>query len=101
MMIKRDMALDNLIKVCQETLQIIGDMVEADSVAYSRGYEEGMAAEAQVQKTLKPWVGLTDEEIKECFKITPDLFLPLHIYTRIEAKLKEKNECHAQSRLKN
>ena len=37
------------------------------------------------------WVGLTEEEIKECFKITPDLFLPLHIYTRIEAKLKKKN----------
>jgi hypothetical protein len=39
----------------------------------------------------RPWVGLTEEEIKECFKITPDLFLPWHIYTRIEAKLKEKN----------
>jgi hypothetical protein len=37
------------------------------------------------------WVGLTEEEIKECFTITPDLFLPWHIYTRIEAKLKEKN----------
>ena len=39
----------------------------------------------------KPWVGLTDEEIKECFKITPDQFLPWHIYQRIEAKLKKKN----------
>ena len=39
----------------------------------------------------RPWVGLTEEEIKECFKVTPDLFLPWHIYTRIEAKLKEKN----------
>jgi hypothetical protein len=39
----------------------------------------------------RSWVGLTEEEIKECFKITPDLFLPWHIYKRIEAKLKEKN----------
>jgi hypothetical protein len=39
----------------------------------------------------RPWVGLTEEEVKECFKITPDLFLPWHIYARIEAKLKEKN----------
>ena len=39
----------------------------------------------------RTWVGLTEEEIKECFKITPDLFLPWHIYKRIEAKLKEKN----------
>lgn len=39
----------------------------------------------------KKWVGLTNEEIKECFVITPDLYLPLHIYQKIEAKLKEKN----------
>jgi hypothetical protein len=39
----------------------------------------------------RQWVGLTDEEIKKCFKITPDLFLPWHIYAKIEAKLKEKN----------
>jgi hypothetical protein len=92
MMIKRDMALDNLIKVCQETLQIIGDMVENDSVAYSRGYEDGMAAEAQVQKTLKPWVGLTD---KEYIHITDTVFHQNHglvaYYLAIEAKLKEKN----------
>ena len=37
------------------------------------------------------WVGLTEEEIKECFAITPDQFLPWQIYKRIEAKLKEKN----------
>ena len=43
-------------------------------------------------KTIeRQWIGLTEEEIKECFKVTPDLFLPWHIYTRIEAKLKEKN----------
>lgn len=39
----------------------------------------------------RAWVGLTDEEIKDCFKITPDQHLPWHIYQRIEAKLKEKN----------
>ena len=39
----------------------------------------------------RTWVGLTDEEIKDCFKITPDQHLPWHIYQRIEAKLKEKN----------
>jgi hypothetical protein len=95
MMIKRDMALDNLIKVCQETLQIIGDMVEADSVAYSRGYENGMAAEAQVQKTLKPWVGLTDEERDE---IWADQKRTGESITRaIEAKLKEKNNANPQA----
>jgi hypothetical protein len=43
------------------------------------------------QLKAREWVGLTEEEIKECFTITPDLFLPWHIYTRIEAKLKDKN----------
>jgi hypothetical protein len=39
----------------------------------------------------RQWVGLTEKEVKECFKVTPDLFLPWHIYAKIEAKLKEKN----------
>lgn len=39
----------------------------------------------------KKWISLTEEEIKECFEITPDLYLPWHIYKRIEDKLKEKN----------
>ena len=43
------------------------------------------------EKLQRTWVGLTDEEIKDCFKITPDQHLPWHIYQRIEAKLKEKN----------
>ena len=88
-MIKRDMALDNLIKVCKETLQIIGNMVENDSVAYSRGYEDGMAAEAQVQKTLRPWVGLTDEDI--ALIDWESLVTKKDFAQAIEVKLKEKN----------
>ena len=37
------------------------------------------------------WVGLTEEEIKECFALTPDQHLPWQIYKRIEIKLKDKN----------
>jgi hypothetical protein len=44
-----------------------------------------------IQTYTRPWVGLTWEEIDECFKITPDQYLPAQIYKRIEAKLKEKN----------
>jgi hypothetical protein len=39
----------------------------------------------------RTWVGLTEDEIAECFKVTPDQYLTWHIYKRIEAKLKEKN----------
>ena len=48
----------------------------------------------QMNYTTPPqrtWVGLTWEEIDECFKITPDQYLPAQIYRRIEVKLKEKN----------
>jgi len=39
----------------------------------------------------RTWVGLMEDEIAECFKVTPDQYLTWHIYKRIEAKLKEKN----------
>jgi len=57
-----------------------GEIAEAE-----RGFKEALA---QPEHT---WVGLTWEEIDECFKITPDQYLPAQIYKRIEAKLKEKN----------
>ena len=43
------------------------------------------------QAMPRTWIGLTEVEIAECFKITPDQFLPWQIYRKIEAKLKEKN----------
>ena len=43
------------------------------------------------QAMPRTWVGLTEDEIAECFKVTPDQYLTWHIYKRIEAKLKEKN----------
>jgi hypothetical protein len=47
-----------------------------------------LVEDAAQQRT---WVGLTEDEIAECFKVTPDQYLTWHIYKRIEAKLKEKN----------
>jgi hypothetical protein len=46
---------------------------------------------AQLDKPKREWLGLTEDEIAECFKVTPDQYLTWHIYKRIEAKLKEKN----------
>ena len=43
------------------------------------------------EQPQRTWVGLSWEEIYECFKITPDQYLPAQIYRRIEAKLKQKN----------
>jgi hypothetical protein len=56
-------------------------------------YDKRMKAIESIKEALetKEWVGLTEEEVKECFAITPDQFLPWQIYKRVEAKLKEKN----------
>jgi hypothetical protein len=90
MIIKRNMAIDSLTKVCDESLKLIKELIEADNETYGKGYEDGMAAQAKVQHTLRPWVGLTDEEQLELYKKHSvdgwGVF-----YDAIEAKLKEKN----------
>ena len=56
-------------------------------------YDKRIKAIETIKRSLekKQWVGLTEEEVKECFTITPDQFLSWQIYKRVEAKLKEKN----------
>ena len=90
MIIKRAIAVESLTKVCEESLNLIKQLIDADNAVYAQGYEDGMAAESKVQKTLRPWVGLTDEEIDEAIKAcdTTDTY---KYFRAIEAKLKEKN----------
>jgi len=88
MIIKRAIAVESLTKVCEESLGLIKQLIEADNEVYAKGYEDGMAAESEVQKTLRPWVGLTDEDRLELAKAQhgwEDLCLA------VEAKLMEKN----------
>jgi hypothetical protein len=88
MIIKRAIAVESLTKVCEESLNLIKQLIDADNEVYSKGYEDGMAAQADVQRTLRPWVGLTDEEKQEAYyKI--DSWSECVAF--IEAKLKEKN----------
>ena len=93
MIIKRAIAVESLTKVCEESLNLIKQLIDADNDVYAKGYEDGMAAESEVQKTLRPWVGLTDEEILKFQDIVPNtLGYDLIEFARaIEAKLKEKN----------
>ena len=90
MIIKRAIAVESLTKVCEESLNLIKQLIDADNEVYSKGYEDGMAAQADVQKTLRPWVGLTDEEQQEIYK-KHSMDGWGHFYNAIEAKLKEKN----------
>jgi hypothetical protein len=87
MIIKRAIAVESLTKVCEESLNLIKQLIDADHAVYGKGFEDGMAAQAKVQQTLRPWVGLTDEEIQYC----ENLRNPEAIAEEVEAKLKEKN----------
>jgi len=92
MIIKRAIAVESLTKVCEESLNLIKQLTDADNDVYGKGYEDGMAAQAKVQQTLKPWVGLTDEEKKSFWtadQMTQEEWDEL--FKAIEAKLKEKN----------
>jgi len=86
MIIKRNMAIDSLTKVCEESLALIKQLIDADNATYGKGFEDGMAAQAQVQQTLKPWVGLTDDD-----EIDWEDGNLKSLVKAIEAKLMEKN----------
>jgi hypothetical protein len=86
MIIKRAIAVESLTKVCEESLNLIKQLIDADNEVYAKGYEDGIAAQAEVQKTLRPWVGLTEDEAFACQG--RDYF---ETYKAIEAKLRSKN----------
>lgn len=67
MIIKRAIAVESLTKVCEESLNLIKQLIDADNEVYGKGFEDGVAAQAKVQQTLRPWVGLTNEELTELF----------------------------------
>jgi len=102
MIIKRAIAVESLTKVCEESLNLIKQLIDADNEVYAKGYEDGMAAQADVQRTLRPWVGLTDEELLQAYgwrlaSGAPNWLLEeakqelLGALRKVEAKLKEKN----------
>ena len=92
MIIKRAIAVESLTKVCEESLNLIKQLIDADNEVYSKGYEDGMAAQADVQRTLRPWVGLTEDEVIELLPVGDwEIESTLEFAKAIEAKLKEKN----------
>jgi hypothetical protein len=66
----------------------------ADQMTQEEWDELFNAIEAKLKEKNTPqrtWVDLSDEDIEECFTITPDLYLKRHIAQRILDKFKEKN----------
>ena len=96
MIIKRAIAVESLTKVCEESLNLIKQLIDADNDVYAQGFEDGMAAQAEIQKTLRPWVGLTKDEQSFLYSSLHESTLRKDSFwvdfaNAIEAKLKEKN----------
>jgi hypothetical protein len=53
MIIKRNMAVDSLTKVCEESLALIKELIEADNDIYAKGFEDGMAAQVKIYEAIK------------------------------------------------
>jgi hypothetical protein len=92
MIIKRNMAVDSLTRVCEESLSLIKQLIDVDNETYGKGFEDNVAAQANVQQTLRPWMGLTEDEAIELLPIGDwEIESTLEFAQAIEAKLKEKN----------
>jgi hypothetical protein len=52
MIINKEAALENLMRVCEESLGLIRQLIESQEMAYTAGYEDGMLAQQQIRETI-------------------------------------------------
>jgi hypothetical protein len=52
MKVNKMAALENLVRVCEESLALIRQLIESQEMAYTAGYEDGMAAQKKVASNL-------------------------------------------------
>jgi hypothetical protein len=52
MIINKEAALENLMRVCEESLGLIRQLIESQEMAYTAGYEDGMLAQRQIRETI-------------------------------------------------
>jgi hypothetical protein len=45
-------ALENLVRVCEESLGLIRQLIESQEMAYTAGYEDGLIAQQQVKEAV-------------------------------------------------
>ena len=59
-MSKRDLALDSLTRICEIQQRLINQLVVLEQNSYARGYEDGMAAQAEVDIALNEMVAQSE-----------------------------------------
>ena len=52
MIINKEAALENLMRVCEESLGLIRQLIESQEMAYTAGYEDGMLAQQQIRNPI-------------------------------------------------
>jgi hypothetical protein len=53
MIVNKEAALENLVRVCEESLGLIRQLIESQEMAYTAGYEDGMLAQQKVQEFIR------------------------------------------------
>jgi hypothetical protein len=53
---KKDLALDSLTRVCEIQQRLINQLIAMEQSSYARGYEDGMAAQVEVDIALNEMV---------------------------------------------
>jgi hypothetical protein len=51
-MSKRDLALDSLTRICEIQQKLINQLIAMEESSYSRGYEDGMVAQVEIDIAL-------------------------------------------------
>ena len=55
-MSKRDLALDSLTRICEIQQRLINQLIAVEQSSYARGYEDGMAAQIEIDTSLNEMV---------------------------------------------
>ena len=52
MIVNKEAAMENLVRVCEESLGLIRQLIESQEMAYSAGYEDGMDHQKKVHEAI-------------------------------------------------
>jgi hypothetical protein len=55
-MSKKDLAMDSLTRICEIQQRLINQLIAMEQNSYARGYEDGMAAQVEVDIALNEMV---------------------------------------------
>jgi hypothetical protein len=52
MKVNEKAAMENLVRVCEESLSLIRQLIESQDIAYTAGYEDGLIAQAKIKEAI-------------------------------------------------